>query len=329
MSFEIPLHLDDETRAPFVAPDVSRGTALVVGNFDGVHVGHQGLLTRAVAEAEAHRLVPVALTFDPHPSVVLGRNPPGTLTTLARKAELLARLGAAHVFVRRFDRSFSTWSPERFVEELLVGDLGAKVVVSGNNFRFGKDRAGDREVLARLGERFGFIAIASEAKDDRGPLSSSRARDAILVGDLAAAESILGRRHALEGPVLKGDQRGRTLGFPTANVDPTGLVLPPNGVYAVVVDRVTEAGPRALAAGVMNVGVRPTVGAAGARTVEVHLFDVAPDLYGQTLRVHVVRKLRDERRFSGLDALKAQIALDAAEARIATAALTPRGEAYA
>jgi riboflavin kinase / FMN adenylyltransferase len=328
MAFELPIHLDDGARAPALAPDVSLGTALVIGNFDGVHLGHQALLARAVAEAKGLGLVPAALTFDPHPNLVLGKGPTGMLTTLARKAELLARLGATHVFVRRFDESLSTWSPERFVEELLVRDLSAKVVVSGKNFRFGKDRAGDSRVLTELSRRFGFVAIAAEATDARGPLSSTRARDALQRGDLAEAESILGRRHGIEGRVLRGDQRGRTLGFPTANLDVTQLVLPPNGVYAVVVDLVTEAGPRALARGVMNIGVRPTVSAEGTRSTEIHLFDTSQDLYGQTLRAHVVRKLRDERRFPDLDALKAQLTLDSNEARAMTERIEPASERF-
>jgi len=328
MASELPIHLDDASDALLLAPDLRRGTAAVIGNFDGVHLGHQALFARAVADAEARGLVPVALTFDPHPSLVLGKNAPGMLTTLARKTELLARLGAAHVFVHRFDTSFSTWSPSRFVEDLLVSGLAAKVVVSGKNFRFGKNREGSAESLAAMGARLGFVAHTAEASDDQGPLSSTRARDAVLAGDLVDAESILGRRHALEGVVLKGDQRGRTLGFPTANLDPGALVVPPNGVYAVLVDLLTEDGPRALAPGVMNIGVRPTVTAAGQRSVEVHLFDTDRDLYGQTLRAHVVRKLRDERRFAGLDALKAQIELDAREARTVAAPILPRGDAY-
>jgi riboflavin kinase / FMN adenylyltransferase len=321
MSSDVSLSIDDEKKASFLVPDLRRGTVTVVGNFDGVHRGHQALFARAVAEAEAKNLIPVALTFDPHPGVVLSAKPPVLLTTLARKAELLARLGARHVFARRFDAGFVKWSPEKFIEELLVGELLAKTVVSGTNFRFGRDRAGDCDLLRAMGDRLGFVAIAAEASDEKGPLSSTRAREAVVEGDLPEAERVLGRRHAIEGRVLHGDQRGRTIGFPTANLDPTSVVLPPNGVYAVVVDLVAETGAEALASGVMNIGVRPTVASGvgeAPRTIEVHLFDIARDLYGQTLRAHVVRRLRDERRFPGLDALKAQIALDAVEARMVT-----------
>jgi riboflavin kinase / FMN adenylyltransferase len=332
MSPDFPLHIDDTVKASLLALDLSHGTATVIGNFDGVHRGHQALLARAVAVAEAMGLVPVALTFDPHPSVVLSPSPSPLLTTLTRKAELLARLGASHVFARRFDAHFAGWSPERFVQELLVGELSAKVVVTGKNFRFGKDRSGDSELLSAIGNRLGFVAMTDEARDERGALSSTRARDAIVGGDLLEAERVLGRRHGIEGRVQHGDQRGRTIGFPTANLDTTRVVLPPDGVYAVVVDLVAETGAEALAPGVMNIGRRPTVSSASrenARTVEVHLLDIARDLYGQTLRVHIVRKIRDERRFPGLDALKAQISLDAVEARAVTEALVRRdGRAF-
>jgi riboflavin kinase/FMN adenylyltransferase len=316
----MPLFLDDHVHAPAVAPDVQRGTAVVVGNFDGVHRGHQALFLRAVERARSGGLVPVALTFDPHPSVVLGRVPPGVLTTMARKVELISGLGAAHVFVRRFDEAFAAWGPDRFVEELVAGELFARVVVCGKNFRFGRDRAGDAALLGAMGERLGFESLTAEATDAKGALSSSRARDAVTNGDLAEAERILGRRHAIEGRVVRGDGRGRTIGFPTANLA-AEVLLPPNGVYAVLVDRVLGGDAAPLGAGVMNVGVRPTVGEPSARHVEAHVFDLDRDLYGETLRVHLVAKLRDERRFPSLEALKAQIAVDAADARSAIAHL--------
>lgn len=311
--------LDDQAHAPDLVPDVAAGTVAVIGNFDGVHKGHQLLFARAVKEAKDRRLLPVALTFDPHPSTVLGGDPPGELTSLARKAELIHQLGIAYVFVRRFDRGFAAWAPERFATELIADELAARVVVSGQGFRFGKGRAGDAQMLGTLGGALGFIALAAEARDEKGALSSTRAREAILAGQLAEAEGILGRRHAIEGRVVGGEQRGRTLGFPTANLDVRLQILPPNGVYAVLVDRLVGGGARALARGVMNVGVRPTVTKAGDRTIEVHLFDVSEDLYGQTLRVHLVRQLREERRFEGLEALQTQIRIDANEARAATA----------
>jgi riboflavin kinase/FMN adenylyltransferase len=275
-----------------------------------------------VAKAKERQLLPVALTFDPHPSAVLGGDAPAALTSLARRAELIHRLGIAHVFVRRFDRSFAGWTPERFARELVAGELAARTVISGKTFRFGKDRAGDARGLGALGDALGFVTQTLEVRDETGALSSTRARGAVVAGHLGEAEGILGRRHAIEGPVVHGDKRGRTLGFPTANLDVQRQVLPPSGVYAVVVDRLVDGDAHALARGVMNIGIRPTVAtthAGGERNLEVHLFDVSEDLYGQTLRVYLVRRLRDEMRFSGLDALKAQILLDANEARAVTA----------
>jgi riboflavin kinase/FMN adenylyltransferase len=315
------LWLDDATKASSLAPDVRGGTVVVTGNFDGVHRGHQALFARARLEADARHLVLVALTFDPHPRAVLGTGAPALLTSTARRIQLISRLGVAHVFVRRFDRAFAAWTPERFVEELVVRELGAKVIIAGDNFRFGAKRAGDDALLRGLGPRLGFEAFTLEATDEKGALSSSRARDAVVAGDVREAAHVLGRPHSIEGVVAKGDQRGRTIGFPTANLDRVTELVPANGVYAVAVDRVAPGEPASLATGVMNIGTRPTVGGT-SRTLEVHLFDLDGDLYGSSLRVHFIERLRDERKFDGLPALKAQIALDAAAARAATAAFT-------
>jgi riboflavin kinase/FMN adenylyltransferase len=305
-----------------VVPDLARGTVVVTGNFDGVHRGHQALFARARDEAKARGLVAVALTFDPHPRVVLGKGEPQMLTSTERRVELISELGMAHVFIRRFDLTFAAWPAERFVEELVVKELGAKVIVAGENFRFGQRRAGDDALLQKMGPTLGFEAFTLEATDERGPLSSSRARDAVAAGDVVEAEHVLGRPHSIAGVVGTGDRRGRTIGFPTANLEAVTELIPPDGVYAVVVDRVASAGSTRIGAGVMNIGVRPTVAADPKRTLEAHLFDFAEDIYGQRLRVHLVRRLRDERRFDGLEALKAQIARDVADGRAATQGMT-------
>ncbi len=317
-----PIWLEDGDESPRAA--VSAGAVVVTGNFDGVHRGHQALFERARAEAEGRGLVAVALTFAPHPRTILGTGPaPLLLTSTARRVELIDRLGVAHVFIRRFDLAFASWSAERFVEELVVKTLRAKVVIAGENFRFGAKRAGDDALLRAMGPKLGFDAFTLEATDAKGPLSSSRARAALLAGELAEAAHVLGRPHSFEGVVEHGDQRGRTIGFPTANLGAVTEIVPPHGVYAVSVDRASGDGPRALAKGVMNVGVRPTLGGEPRRTLEVHLFDFEGDLYGQTLRVHLLERLRDERRFDGLEALKAQIALDVEAARRVTRDVTP------
>ncbi len=302
------------------------GRVVAIGNFDGVHRGHQAVLASVAEDARRRGLSPALLTFAPHPRLVLGRPLPPLLTTMDRKRELVGRVDPAiDVVVQRFDLSFAALSPTEFVREVLVRSLSAAVVVVGHNFRFGKDRAGDFDALTQLGQRHGFETRSHEMMGDaRGTWSSTRVRDAIARGDLDEVARVLGRPHMLSGLVARGDRRGRTLGFPTCNVAGVEEGLPPFGVYAVLVDRWEATGATALAAGVANIGVRPTVAGAEARpSVEVHLFDVDQDLYDARLRVHLIARLRPEQRFAGLDALKAQIARDAAEARACLAGASP------
>lgn len=306
------------------------GKIVAIGNFDGVHRGHQAVLADAARDAVARGIGAALLTFSPHPAVALGRSAPPLLTALPRKLELFARVApSVEPIVERFDEAFAAQSPEQFAEEVLAARLGARVAVVGKNFRFGKDRAGDFETLTRLGERLGFETRSHALLgDERGPWSSTRVRDALKRGDLDEATHMLGRPHLLSGVVVLGDQRGRTIGVPTANVSAIDEALPALGVYAVLVDQEVDGVARALAAGVANIGVRPTVKEGELRpSVEVHLFDFSGDLYGARLRVHLVSRLRAEQKFSGLDALKAQIALDAAEARARLAGLGPDPQA--
>jgi len=285
-------------------------SVVVIGNFDGVHLGHQAVLRQARALADARGLRCVVLTFDPHPSEVLGRGVPPRLTTLARRIELLRQHGATDVAVEPFTTELASWSPERFAKELLSDRLGTRVVVVGSNFRFGNKRAGDFDTLRTLGTTHGFEALAAEvAGDAEGPFSSTRVRDALAAGEVERAAHVLGRPHALSGVVEHGDARGRTIGFPTANLGGVEEMLPPHGVYAVrVVDGAETRG------GVMNLGVRPTVGGLSLR-IEAHVFDFDADLYGKTLRVELVARLRGEQKFAGLAELQAQIAKDAEAAR--------------
>jgi riboflavin kinase / FMN adenylyltransferase len=292
---------------------------LVVGNFDGVHLGHQAVLRQAVAQARSIGLSASVLTFDPHPAGVVGGGAPQRLTTLERRAELLSALGIERMYVRRFDAAFAAWQPERFARDLVVGALRARIVVVGENFRFGAKRAGDLTLLRELGAQLGFgVRVHAVASDSRGRYSSTRAREAVVAGDLEEVRRVLGRPHALTGVVAHGDERGRTIGVPTANLDAIPELLPPNGVYAVAADRYSAAEQAfvPLAPGVMNIGVRPTVG--GSRlSVETYLLDFEDDLYDARLRVHLVARLRDEKKFASLDELKAQIARDVAAARAA------------
>jgi riboflavin kinase / FMN adenylyltransferase len=289
---------------------------VAIGTFDGVHRGHRAVIEAAVAKALHAGLRPLVLTFHPHPIEVLGRGRADRLTTLERKIELIGRIDPQlGVVVEPFTLELSNKTPREFAEELLVGQLGARRVIVGSNFRFGHGRAGDLATLDELGRELGFEASAEPLSgDERGPFSSSRAREALLAGDLAEVEHVLGRPHSLSGVVVEGDRRGRTIGVPTANIADVPEVLPPYGVYATLVDRLQADGtPRALAAGVSNVGERPTV--SGGFSFETHLFDFQGDLYGAELRVHLIGRLRAEQHFAGLDELKAQIERDQVAAK--------------
>jgi len=309
------------------AEQSGRSSLVAIGNFDGVHLGHRAVIEAALTEARDRQLRPLVLTFDPHPAEVLGRGARSPLTGLERKVELIERLGPEiRVVVEPFTLELSKLSPAEFAREFVVLLLGARVVIVGENFRFGYDRAGDLDTLVALGRELNFEARASQLSgDSEGPYSSTRARAALAAGDLAAVERVLGRPHSLSGQVELGAQRGRTIGVPTANLGGVKEALPPYGVYAVLVDRVVSGGTSALATGVANIGLRPTV--SGGFSVEVHLFDFEADLYGAELRVHLVTRLREERKFAGLDELKAQIAKDSAEARAVLAGVRPEPSA--
>ncbi|MEI9942060.1 MAG: bifunctional riboflavin kinase/FAD synthetase [Pseudomonadota bacterium] len=300
-----------------------QSSLVVIGNFDGVHLGHRAVIEAALSEAQGSSLCPLVLTFDPHPAEVLGRVARPPLTVLARKIDLIERLGSElKVVVEPFTLALSQFSPAQFAREFVVELLRAKVVIVGENFRFGHRRAGDLDVLVALGQELGFAAHASSLSGDaQGPYSSTRARAALAAGDLAAVDAVLGRPHSLSGTVVQGAQRGRTIGVPTANLGGVAEALPPYGVYAVLVDRIREGVSVAIGMGVANIGLRPTLDA--GFSVEAHLFDFSGDLYGDSLRVHLVSHLREERKFAGLPELKAQISQDIEHARKALASVQP------
>jgi riboflavin kinase/FMN adenylyltransferase len=245
------------------------------------------------------------------------------LTPLERKLELLERLSPElQIVVEPFTRELAQTEPPEFARRLLVEALNAKLVLVGENFRFGRARAGDFSRLAELGAELGFRAQAASLESDaRGPLSSTRVRTALEQGDLVEVEALLGRPHALTGVVVTGQGRGRSVGIPTANLSGLSEALPPHGVYAVLVDEQRDGRFVALGTGVANFGVRPTLGA--GPSFEAHLFDFSGDLYGRTLRVHLCARLREERKFAGIDELVAQIARDSEAARALTAARKP------
>jgi riboflavin kinase/FMN adenylyltransferase len=300
-----------------------RSTLVVIGNFDGVHRGHQAVLGACVAEAAALAVTPVALTFDPHPSEVLGRGKLPVLTRLERKLELMGRAcPGLTVVVEPFTRDLAALEASEFAEKLLAGALGARLVLVGENFRFGRGRSGDLARLRELGALFGFEARAEALRgDDVGAFSSSRVRAALAAGRLEEVERQLGRPHAISGRVVPGAGRGRTIGVPTANLSEVREALPPYGVYACLVDRVEPDGARRLALAAVNIGERPTL--AAGFSIEAHLLDFSGDLYGTELRLHFVVRLRDERRFAGVEELTAQIARDLAAARTALASAGP------
>lgn len=321
---------------PGSAPEASRlraqvtSTLVFIGILDGVHRGHQAVLAESGADSRRLGLAPMVLTFYPHPVTALGRPAPAILTTNERKVELIKRVDPTiEVLIQPFDAAFAAQTPEEFAQNFLAQRLRARHVIVGHNFRFGCGRTGDPAELTRLGAALGFETRTHPlVGDERGTWSSTRVRAAIAAGDLEDAERMLGRPHMISGVVVRGDQRGRTIGFPTCNVASIEEALPPFGVYAVLVDQVGESGARALARGVANVGVRPTITPGETRpSVEAHLFDIDQDLYGARLRVHLMKRLRAERRFDGLDALKAQIALDARDARDVLADLAPHPDA--
>jgi len=299
-----------------------RGTAVVLGNFDGVHRGHREVARRAAELASERGLLPRIVTFHPHPSEVLGRGAPEVLTSPARKRELVARLSPPiELYEQRFDLAFAAQSPRAFAEHLKATHHAAWVVV-GQNFRFGKARAGDFDTLVALGRELGFEAHAeSLVVDDDGPVSSTRIRRAVAAGDVEAARAQLGRPHMVEGRVEHGKKLGRTIGFPTCNLGGVIELVPSLGIYATLVDIVGANGSvRALARGATSVGTNPTIDSQGLRTIETYLFDGCAEdfereLYGERLRVHFVARLRGEERFDRLEALVAQMSRDVARSR--------------
>ena len=290
-----------------------RGIVVALGNFDGVHLGHQVVLRRAVEEGRRRGSRVVAATFDPHPRAVLA---PGTrpklLTTLELRREALLRYGADEVREIRFDEQLSKKSAEEFVRDVLVGEIGAEAVVVGENFRFGHRAAGDAGDLGRLMRTFGgeAHAVPVRREEGRGGISSTRIRVLIAGGEVEEAARLLGRPYVLRGEVVVGDRRGSSIGFPTANVLPDpSVVVPGRGVYAGFV----RVGKDVYAA-CTNVGLAPTF-ERGESRVEAHLLDFEGDLYGRVVDVSFVRRIRPEKRFSGVEELKEQIARDVEEAR--------------
>lgn len=299
-----------------------RGGVVAIGNFDGVHRGHQTVLGRALAEAERRGVPALVMTFEPHPRTVFRPETPLFLLTPApMKARLLAELGFAAVVEQPFTREFAALDAERFVTEILDANLGISHAVTGFDFHFGKNRQGGPAFLMEAGERHGFGVTLVDAFRDEGAeiVSSSRIRELLCEGDTAQAAGLLGYRYTVEAEVTGGKKLGRTLGFPTANMALPATTALKHGIYAVRF----RCADGTLHDGVASFGRRPTVDDNGAPLLETFLFDFSGDLYGQTCRVSLFGYLRGEVKFDGLDPLVAQMKRDEQEARALLSSVRP------
>src|SRR5712691_9317333 len=301
------IHFPDDPRPPRWTRPV-----LALGNFDGLHRGHRKILDRVCRVARERGATPVVMTFDPHPPrVVRADKAPPLLMTKAQKIDAFEDAGLQGVAIVRFTLEMSRWDPETFVRTVLVDWLRVSEVWVGANFLFGHDRAGNFSLLRTLGGRYGFKAEKIDpVRYKEFVVSSTRIRRLVSEGRVDEAGALLGHQYVLDGTVVLGDQRGRTLGFPTANLCTANELVPPHGVYATT----TRLG-EIVHSSVTNIGTRPTVDSSGRTVVETHIFKLDRDLYGQSIRVGFVQRLRDERAFESLDMLRAQIDVDCRRAR--------------
>ena len=283
-------------------------SVLTIGNFDGLHLGHRAMLDTLIALARARKLPACVLTFEPHPREFFTPDQaPARLTGMREKLSLLQAAGVDHTYVLRFCRELASQSPQEFIDRVLVKGLGVQHLIVGDDFYFGKGRAGNFATLQKAGEVQGFTVDALHTVEVEGiRVSSSAVRDALGAGNLELAARLLGRAYNIAGRVIHGDKIGRELGFPTANIQLRRKRIPLAGVFAVTVDGLAE---KSLP-GAASIGVRPTLGDGLKPVLEVHLLDFAEEIYRQHVSVNFVHKLRDELKFESLDALKQQIARD-------------------
>ena len=293
-------------------------TALTIGNFDGCHIGHQALIRRIVASARAHNLLAVILTFDPHPSEALGMiDKIPRVQSLSERLQTFAGFGVDAAVVIRFDEALSKMPAPEFVREILVGDSGLQMIAIGDDFRFGHKRAGDVQLLKKLAQEHQYaVEIVPPVVVDGAVASSTRVRKSLTEeADLACAELILGRPWTFRGQVASGDKIGRSIGFPTANLESIESLIPKHGVYAVLASAIASNQKLVRLPAVMNIGVRPTVGGRVLR-IEVHILDRSDlDLYDCTLEIEPKCYLRAEMKFGSRDLLMEQIARDCQTAR--------------
>lgn len=301
-------------RDAWSSPDLPRGGVATIGNFDGLHRGQREILRRVLAAAGAQGAPSIVVTFDPHPlSVLRPEAAPRLLTTRAQKEALIAAEGIDHLLVIHFTPELAAVGARDFVRRFLHEALAVRWVFVGSSFAFGRRREGSLALLSAMGQELGFTAQGvAELADRQGAISSTRVRAAVAAGDVAEAGRLLGRPYGVVGKVVRGDERGRSLGWPTANVDAENDLLPADGVYVGEVVRAGEEAPRPA---VTNLGRRPTFHQRSPVVLESHLLDFAGDLYGERVEVRFLERLRGERRFSGVGQLQEQIARDAEAAR--------------
>lgn len=296
------LHFPDDPRPPWL-----RHPVLALGNFDGLHRGHLKIIERVKRGAVEHGGTPMAMTFDPHPPrVVRPDKAPPLLMTLPQRLEALDRAGIHAIAVVRFTRELSQWEPEMFVRTVLVDWLHVSEVWVGANFLFGHDRSGNFTLLRTLGQRYGFRAEKIDpVRYKEFVVSSTRIRRLVAEARVDEAGALLGHPYALVGTIVEGKRRGRELGFPTANLQTDNELIPPHGVYAttLIIEGIVHAA-------VTNIGVNPTFGDGNATTIETHVLKYDGQLYGKRVHLGFVQRLRDERRFDDVDALRAQIEAD-------------------
>ena len=302
------IHFPEDARPPKWTHPV-----LALGNFDGVHRGHRKILERLRRVAGERGAASVVMTFDPHPPrVVRPDKAPPLIMTKAQKLEALEEAGVQGAAIVRFTRELSQWDPETFVRTVLVDWLRVSEVWVGANFLFGHDRSGNFSLLRSLGARYGFKAEKIDPVRYKDfVVSSTRVRRLVSEARVDEASALLGHPYFIDGMVVHGDQRGRTIGFPTANLCTDNELVPPYGVYATtaIIDGIVRPS-------ITNIGTRPTVDTSGKMTIETHIFDFDRDLYGMKVRLAFVQRLRDERAFDSLDGLKSQIAADCTRARV-------------
>ena len=292
--------------------NVSRPTVLTLGVFDGLHLGHQRIMKRVVERARAANAVATAITFDPHPRAVLHpASAPPLLQTLDQRLANLEVLGIEQAIVIPFSREFAAQPAMDFLTDIIRDRLHAREVYLGKGFAFGKDRGGNIQLLREMSSKLGFVADEVNEVQIRGVrISSSKIRDLLANGSVNLARRMLGRPYGVEGVIIRGNRRGHTIGFPTANLKPHNRVIPRYGVYATatLIDGKWRKS-------ITNIGVRPTFDSDSEPSIESYIFDFDGDLYGDVLRVRFLYRIRDERKFNGIDELKAQIVKDTRRAR--------------